>query len=143
LDPDEKRIIRGVLFLLVGILFNLYLYSYYIGFMRNISISVISMEFLAIAFILTGIFSIHPTKTQKGKVILALTSIIFGAVIFLLPLIDIFIQISDLDIAYQYLYLASSLLSISIYLIAGAIFLVHGLFMFRRNYTPGMLKRDI
>jgi len=146
MDPDEKRIIRGVLFILLGVIFNLYLFAMLIiffGFDLIISLSFTGMILLANAFILIGFFSIRPAKTAKGKMILGLTSMIFGLLIFLLPLIDTFIQISGINIAYQFLYLTSRILSISIYLIAGAILFVHGLFMFRRNYTSGMLKRNI
>ena len=145
MDPEEERIIRGVLFLLAGVLYNLYLFFMaweVFELIEIISLSFIAMTFLATAFVLIGIFSIRPAKTHKGKMILGLTSMIFGGVIFLLPIIDIFVQISGIESPHQSFYLLTRLLSIILYLVAGATLLAHGIFMFRKNYTPGMLKRD-
>lgn len=146
MDPEKKRIIRGVLFVLVGVLCIFYLiFMALVVFepLEIISLPFIAMEFLAIAFILAGIFSIRPAKTHKGKMILGLTSMIFGAVIFLLPLINVLIIISSIESTYRFTYLIFNMFNISIYLISGIKLLVHGIYMFRRNYTPGMLKRDL
>lgn len=121
------------------LLINLsYFLAHYIGYG-----TIIALIFLFIAFILISIFSIRPAKTHKGKTILGLTSMIFGVVIILLPLIDILIRVSNTDITHQLWVFASGIRIISLFLIAGTILVVHGLFMFRRNYTSRMLKRDI
>ena len=141
---EKKRITLGVLYALVGFGITLYLlfYLFYVLFYLKLYGGYIVIIIIAIAFILLGIFSYRPAKTPEGNAILGLTSMIFGVLTILLPLIDILIIVANTDISHQLSTFLNGIRMIALYLIPATILLWYGFLMFRENYTPGMLKRD-
>jgi preprotein translocase subunit YajC len=106
--------------------------------------SIIALILLFIVFCLIAFFTIRPIKTRKGKTILGLTSTIFGIAILFFPLIDFLILVSNAVTSDQLLDIFISGIPISIlFLVAGVMLLLNGISMFRKNYTSGMLRKEL
>ena len=138
----KKRDYGVVALAIIGCYISLYLlisFGYNIGYG-----SIIALILLFITFCLIAFFAIRPAKTQKGKTILGLTSMIFGVVILLLPWIDILILASNAVTPDQLLNIFLFGIQVSfLFLVAGVMLLWNGISMFRKNYTSKMLKKDI
>jgi hypothetical protein len=137
MDADEKRILRGVIFLIIGGIVVLVMIYPVISMFSSPYFSIYSIlsldaVVLGLALILIGIFSIWPVKTDEGRKGLGLTSIIFGIVLALMPIISMIVQISEIGMPYFFMYLLSYAFPLGLYLILGVALIVHGAFLIRR-----------
>ncbi len=146
MNSDEKKRDYAVLALAIvgGYICYYLLYFFSYSFIHSGGYgSFIAFILIFITFCLLAFFTIRPIKTQKGKTVLGLTSMIFGMVILLFPLIDFLISASNAVNSTQLLSIFISFIQISfLFLTAGALLLWNGISMFRKNYNSRMPKKE-
>ena len=148
MEIKERNTIIGAISLIIGlilILFTLpmltnpYTFSIYALLQYNTYLY-LDMFALAITMLLHAYFLIKPTRTFKGKQNLAISAMVFGLVLVIIPTIGIglgiysYMTYSSFNFTYIF-YALMSMMPLLVMLIPGVALLIHGQFLRKKPRT--------
>jgi len=138
-------IIIGVIliFYTLPLVLSLYAYSTY-AFLYYYTYIILDLFALGITMLIYAYFLIKPTRTLKGNQNLAISAMVFGLVLVILPMIGIGLQIYDMT-SYGYFssYMIMYVMPLLVMLIPGVALLLHGRFLRKKPRTEELKKMEI
>ena len=142
MEIKERNTIIGAISLIFGVILILYTLPWfeYIFKLNALLFSYtyifLDLFVLAITVFIYAYFLTKPTRTLKGKQILAISAMVFGLVLVILPMIGIGVQIYEIT-SYSYFsyYMIIYVMPFLVLLIPGVALLLHGWFLRKKPRT--------
>ena len=148
MEIKERNTIIGAISLIISVILILYILPVFSNphffsidaLLRLDTYLFLDMIVLAITMLLYAYFLIKPTRTLKGKQNLAISAMVFGLVLVILPIIasgiGIYSYITSPYFNYSYISYALMIVMPSVVmLIPGVALLIHGLFLRKKHRT--------
>jgi len=133
MEPEEKRILQGVVLNLIGaIIIAIYLFPliYMMGLpFTHGTMLMINYWILGIAFILTGTFTLRPRRTGKGIIMLGSISTIIGGILILSTMqiiVELVVRFGGTSLIYIFW---NDIPILATFMISGTVLLLHGLIL--------------
>jgi len=153
METKERNTIIGAISLMIGLILILFSLPFIISFtsaftsdmlaytlLSSYTYLYLDLFFLAITMFIYAYFLIKPTRTFKGKQNLAISAMVFGLVLVILPMIGIFLGIYSMT-SYGYFeyymitYMAIYVVPNFVLIIPGVALLLHGRFLRKKPRT--------